>query len=124
MSRATVSNAYNRPDQLSERLRAKIMSAAERLGYQADPIARALASGRTGYVGVLCRSLELSWPTLDAILAVRAVKNGESYFSDPIIRAEYEATDVMTAQRAIRFLRVRQVAQARAGQGELRAGAA
>jgi hypothetical protein len=83
-----------------------------------------LYKGQMQTVLVLCRSLELSWPTLDAILAVRAVKNGESYFSDPIIRAEYEATDVMTAQRAIRFLRVRQVAQARAGQGELRASAA
>ena len=54
----------------------------------------------------------------------RAVKNGEHYFSDPNIRDEYQATDVMTAQRAIRFLRVRQVAQAQAGHGELHAGAA
>jgi len=73
---------------------------------------------------VLCRSLELSWPTLDAILAVRAVKNGENYFSDPVTRDEYQATDVAAAQRTIRFLRVRQVAQAQAGQGELQAGAA
>jgi hypothetical protein len=89
-----------------------------------DHVFKLLYKGQMQTVLVLCRSLELSWPTLDAILAVRAVKNGESYFSDPIIRAEYEATDVTTAQRAIRFLRVRQVAQARAGQGELRAGAA
>ena len=34
---------------------------ADRLGYQADPIARALASGRTGYVGVLCGSLQDGW---------------------------------------------------------------
>ena len=34
---------------------------ADRLGYQADPIARALASGRTGNVGVLCGSLEDIW---------------------------------------------------------------
>jgi len=52
------------------------------------------------------------------------VKNGETYFSDPTVRAEYEATDMVTAQRAIRFLRVRQVAQAQAGQGELQAGVA
>src|ERR1700712_246823 len=35
--------------------------AAARLGYQADPIARALASGRTGNVGLLCGSLEDVW---------------------------------------------------------------
>lgn len=39
----------------------RVREAAERLGYQADPIARALASGRTGLVGVLCGSLEDIW---------------------------------------------------------------
>jgi uncharacterized protein (DUF2336 family) len=89
-----------------------------------DHVFKLLYKGQMQTVLVLCRSLALSWPTLDAILAVRAVKNGQSYFSDPATRAEYQATDVATAQRAIRFLRVRQVAQAQAGQGELQAGAA
>ncbi|MFI7586431.1 LacI family DNA-binding transcriptional regulator [Spongisporangium articulatum] len=40
---------------------ARVREAAERLGYQADPIARALASGRTGFVGVLCGSLTDPW---------------------------------------------------------------
>ncbi|MBA3232704.1 MAG: LacI family DNA-binding transcriptional regulator [Propionibacteriales bacterium] len=39
----------------------RVKEVAERLGYQVDPIARALASGRTGYVGVLCGSLQDSW---------------------------------------------------------------
>ena len=39
----------------------RVREAADRLGYQADPIARALASGRTGNVGVLCGSLEDIW---------------------------------------------------------------
>jgi LacI family transcriptional regulator len=39
----------------------RVRSVADRLGYQADPIARALASGRTGYVGVLCGSLQDIW---------------------------------------------------------------
>jgi LacI family transcriptional regulator len=38
-----------------------VQEAAERLGYQADPVARALASGRSGSVGVLCGSLEDLW---------------------------------------------------------------
>jgi LacI family transcriptional regulator len=39
----------------------RVQEAAERLGYQADPVARALASGRSGSVGVLCASLEDLW---------------------------------------------------------------
>lgn len=39
----------------------RVRDVADRLGYQVDPIARALASGRTGYVGVLCGSLEDGW---------------------------------------------------------------
>jgi DNA-binding LacI/PurR family transcriptional regulator len=54
VSRMTVSNAFSRPDQLSADLRAKILSAAEELGYSGpDPSARALARGRTGSVGLL-----------------------------------------------------------------------
>ncbi len=39
----------------------RVSEVAARLGYQVDPIARALASGRTGYVGVLCGSLQDIW---------------------------------------------------------------
>ena len=60
LSSATVSYALRGlhvPPETQERVR----EASERLGYQVNPIARALASGRTGYVGVLCRSLEDFW---------------------------------------------------------------
>jgi DNA-binding LacI/PurR family transcriptional regulator len=54
VSRATVSNAYNRPDQLSPALRERILDAARRLGYSGpDPAARGLRRGRTGTIGVL-----------------------------------------------------------------------
>ena len=39
----------------------RVRDVADRLGYQVDPIARALASGRTGYVGLLCGSLTDLW---------------------------------------------------------------
>lgn len=39
----------------------RVRTVAGRLGYQVDPIARALASGRTGTVGVLCGSLLDIW---------------------------------------------------------------
>jgi len=54
VSRATVSNAYNRPDQLSTRLRDQVLSAAAELGYAGpDPAARSLRRGRVGAVGYM-----------------------------------------------------------------------
>ncbi len=54
VSRATVSNAYNRPDQLSPALRERILAAAQELGYSGpDPAARGLRLRRSGTVGVV-----------------------------------------------------------------------
>jgi DNA-binding LacI/PurR family transcriptional regulator len=54
VSRTTVSNAYNRPDQLSPALRRRVLEAARDLGYQGpDPVARTLRRGTTGAVGVI-----------------------------------------------------------------------
>jgi DNA-binding LacI/PurR family transcriptional regulator len=69
VSRMTVSNAFSRPDQLSDELRKKILAAAEELGYWGpDPSGRALARGRTGAVGVmLTDSLEYAFTDQYAI---------------------------------------------------------
>ena len=54
VSPATVSNAYNRPDQLSPQLRERILATAEELGYPGpDAAGRTLRMGRAGAVGVL-----------------------------------------------------------------------
>src|SRR5699024_3527150 len=54
VSRTTVSNAYNRPDQLSAPLRERVLEAARRLGYPGpDPVARSLRTRRAGAVGLL-----------------------------------------------------------------------
>ena len=60
LSMAAVSYAL-RGLQGTPETQARVQEAAERLGYQADPVARALASGRSGSVGVLCASLEDLW---------------------------------------------------------------
>lgn len=53
VSRQTVSNAFNRPDQLSPQLRRDILDLADRMGYRGpDPKARALSTGRSNVVGV------------------------------------------------------------------------
>ncbi|MGH3752302.1 MAG: LacI family DNA-binding transcriptional regulator, partial [Pseudonocardiaceae bacterium] len=54
VSRTTVSNAYNRPDQLSSELRERVLETARRLGYPGpDPVARSLRTGQAGAVGLL-----------------------------------------------------------------------
>ncbi len=54
VSRVTISNAFNRPDQLSTELRERILARAEELGFAGpDPLARGLRRGRVGAVGVL-----------------------------------------------------------------------
>lgn len=54
VSPMTVSNAYNRPDQLSPALRERVLETARRLGYAGpDPVARSLRRRRTNVVGVL-----------------------------------------------------------------------
>jgi DNA-binding LacI/PurR family transcriptional regulator len=54
VSRMTVSNAYNRPDQLSPELRERILAAARELGYSGpNPVARTLSRGETGAIGLV-----------------------------------------------------------------------
>lgn len=51
---STVSNAYNRPDQLSPALRTKILETAKQLGYSGpDPMAANLRRGKAGAIGVV-----------------------------------------------------------------------
>ncbi len=54
VSRTTVSNAYNRPDQLSPELRHRVLETARKLGYPGpDPVARSLRTRKAGAVGLL-----------------------------------------------------------------------
>ncbi len=65
VSRTTVSNAYNRPDQLAPELRERIMATARELGYAGpDPAARRLRSGRRPAVALMF-SARLSYAFTD-----------------------------------------------------------
>ncbi|WP_189212489.1 LacI family DNA-binding transcriptional regulator [Actinokineospora fastidiosa] len=72
VSRATVSNAYNRPDQLSASLRERIIMTAAALGYAGpDPVARSLATRSGGSVAVMLGSrlsAAFSDPALSIVL--------------------------------------------------------
>ncbi|WP_326544971.1 LacI family DNA-binding transcriptional regulator [Mycolicibacterium sp. ND9-15] len=54
VSRTTISNAYNRPDQLSAELRERVLATAKRLGYAGpDPVARSLRTRKAGAIGLM-----------------------------------------------------------------------
>jgi DNA-binding LacI/PurR family transcriptional regulator len=54
VSRTTISNAYNRPDQLSADLRERVLATAKQMGYAGpDPVARSLRTRRAGAVGLI-----------------------------------------------------------------------
>ncbi|KQR17344.1 LacI family DNA-binding transcriptional regulator [Cellulomonas sp. Leaf334] len=54
VSPSTISNAYNRPEQLSVALRERILDLAAEIGYPGpNPVASSLRSRRTGSIGVL-----------------------------------------------------------------------
>jgi DNA-binding LacI/PurR family transcriptional regulator len=65
VSRTTVSNAYNRPDQLAPELRERVLATAEELGYTGpDPAARRLRSGGPEAIGLLFTE-SLAWAFTD-----------------------------------------------------------
>ncbi|WP_017445620.1 LacI family DNA-binding transcriptional regulator [Gayadomonas joobiniege] len=67
VSTATISNAFNRPDQLSARLRERILSECERLGYHGPNLAaRSLRKGESGVIGVLLTD-SLAYHFTDAV---------------------------------------------------------
>lgn len=65
--------------QTSEETQERVRKAAEELGYEAHPIARALASGRSGMVGLLCGSLEDLWQQSLAVGIGRGLLARERY---------------------------------------------
>jgi len=75
VSRTTVSNAYNRPDQLNPELRRKVLETAAELGYAGpDPAARRLRSGRPGAIGLLfCDTLSRAFADPAAMLFLQGL---------------------------------------------------
>ena len=78
LSPAAVSYAL-RSIQTSEETQERVRRAAAELRYKVDRIARALASGRTGTVGLLCGSLEDLWQQLLGVGIGRALLARDHY---------------------------------------------
>lgn len=95
VSPSTVSNAYNRPDQLSADLRERILAVAAEFGYAGpDAAARMLRSGRAEAVGVLLTerlSYAFSDPYAIGFLAALTEVLEQSHTSLVLMPIGYEA---------------------------------
>jgi DNA-binding LacI/PurR family transcriptional regulator len=104
VSRTTVSNAYNRPDQLTPQLRRRILDVARELGYPGpDPAGRRLRQGRAGAIGVLLTE-RLSYAFADSAavaflegLARRCEDAAQALLLLPLPRGEDSAGTVRQA---------------------------
>jgi DNA-binding LacI/PurR family transcriptional regulator len=62
VSQKTVPRVFNNEPYVSADVRARVLEAAEQLGYRLNPAARALASGRTRSIGVVALGTALYGP--------------------------------------------------------------
>lgn len=108
VSPSTVSNAYNKPGQLSQALRERILATAKELGYAGpDAAARTLRSGRAGSIGVLFTD-RLSYAFSDpfavgflAGVAAEAERTSTSLLLMPVSDPDDEPAAVAVRQAAI-----------------------
>lgn len=104
ISRTTVSNAYNRPDQLSPQLRTRVMEAARRLGYPGpDPVARSLRTRKAGAVGLLLTdqvSYAFRDPAAVAFLEGLTLECDRARVGLLLVPARPDAEDVAAVSRA------------------------
>lgn len=73
VSIATASKALNGTDRVSSATRARVLATARRLGFEADPAARSLVTGRSGMIGVLVQQMAHVYATEVMIGAVRTL---------------------------------------------------
>ncbi len=104
VSRTTVSNAYNRPDQLSEALRDRVLAAAAALGYMGpDPMARSLRTRTASALGlVFADRLGAAFGDPAAVEFLQGVGNAceESDRSLLLVPAGAPGTKTETVERA------------------------
>ncbi|MEV8374673.1 LacI family DNA-binding transcriptional regulator [Kribbella sp. NPDC056861] len=104
VSPSTVSNAYNKPDQLSAAVRERILATAQELGYAGpDASARALRSGKAGSVGVLFTS-QLSYAFSDpyAVGFLAGLAEIAEEFATSLLLMPVSSTDVRSGTNAVR----------------------
>ncbi len=74
VSKATVSFAFNRSDEISEATRKRVMAVARKLGYTPHPTARSLSTKKSGSIGFLIpQSVDVVFANPFASLLIRGV---------------------------------------------------
>jgi alanine racemase len=74
VSKATVSFAFNRPDEISESTRRRVMAVARKIGYTPHPTARSLSTKKSGSIGFLIpQSVDVVFANPFASLLIRGV---------------------------------------------------
>jgi DNA-binding LacI/PurR family transcriptional regulator len=105
VSRATVSNAFNRPDQLTPELRVKILAKAKELKYGGpDAAAAVLRKGRTDTIGVLFTeslSYALTDPVALAVLQGIAKETEEAQIRLLLIPTGDDRTNLAPVRNAV-----------------------
>lgn len=105
ISRTTVSNAFNRPDQLSFQLREQILATAKQMGYSGpNPTARMLRTGQVGVIGVVfCESLPYAFsdPVATAFLQGIASVCSKAKTSLLIVPMDKSRTTLNAVQQAV-----------------------
>lgn len=96
VSRMTVSNAYNRPDQLSTATRERVLAVAAELGYYGpDPAARSLRRRASGTVGVLLTErLEYAFTDPGMVALLRGIGAELGAAGQSMLLVPSEADDV------------------------------
>lgn len=100
---STVSNAYNRPDQLSAELRGRIFEVAAQLGYAGpDPVARSLRQQQAGAIGVLfAERLAYAFTDPAAVLVLAGIATALEQAGLGLLLVPGRADDTTTVQRAL-----------------------
>jgi DNA-binding LacI/PurR family transcriptional regulator len=81
VSPSTVSRVFSRPDVVAHRTRQRVMEAAHRLGYTPNPVARSLARGCTGNLGIVLPDIGNAFQALTVkTVQARARQDGYALF--------------------------------------------
>jgi uncharacterized protein (DUF2336 family) len=80
---------------------------SHRTGLDRNKLMGILNGGTPQTVMVLLRALDLKWPTVAAVMALRAMKQRIRQTLGPHAERDYEAIDIGAAKRTLRFLQVR-----------------
>ena len=85
---------------------------AATLDMDRDTVFSQLTKGPAPTVLLLLRSIELSWPAVEAFVKLRNAKFFADQHQPVVLRTDYDAIDIAGAQRVVRFMKVRRSAMA------------